>query len=154
MKNLNNGEKAGKILSTMLALVLTLSLVAGILPAMNPAFAESEFKHPSPFSKVGKASYYHNGRFTGNLIVNGVDISDWQSKKCDFSEAKADGVDFAILSGAISCSQYSVYWARVVFLSTMGAVLLHSISKSVDCSLSHFSVCFFVRPSGGLTVFC
>ena len=97
MKNLNNGEKAGKILSTMLALVLTLSLVAGILPAMNPAFAESEFKHPSPFSKVGKASYYHNGRFTGNLIVNGVDISDWQSKKCDFSEAKADGVDFAIL---------------------------------------------------------
>ena len=29
--------------------------------------------------------------------MNGVDISDWQSKKCNFAAAKADGVDFAIM---------------------------------------------------------
>ena len=97
MKNRNNEKRVKRFLSTALALVLTLCMAAAILPAVDPAFAASEFKSPSPFSKVGKSTYYHKGRFTGNLIVNGVDISDWQSKKCDFSAAKKDGVDFAIM---------------------------------------------------------
>ncbi|MBQ6440782.1 MAG: hypothetical protein IJJ06_11825 [Mogibacterium sp.] len=96
MKSLNTVKKR-KHLSKILALVLTLCLTAGILPVLRPAFAESEFKYASPFKKVGKATYYHKGKYTGNLIVNGVDISDWQSKKCDFIDAKKDGVDFAIL---------------------------------------------------------
>ncbi len=81
----------------MLALVLTLCLAAGVLPAIDMASAASEFSYASPFRKTGKSTYYHNARFAGNLIVNGVDISDWQSKKCDFAAAKADGVDYAIL---------------------------------------------------------
>ena len=63
----------------------------------DPVYAASEFKYSSPFSNTGKSTYYHNGRFTGNLIVNGVDISDWQSRNCDFTKAKAAGVDFAIM---------------------------------------------------------
>ena len=60
-------------------------------------FAASEFQTSSPFNNVDYSSYYHNGRFTGNLIVNGVDISEWQSKNCDFAKAKNAGVDYAIL---------------------------------------------------------
>jgi len=97
MKNRKTEKRAKRFLSTAVALVLTLCMAAAVLPVIDPAFAASEFKYPSPFKKVGKATYYHKGRFTNNLIVNGIDISDWQSKKCDFAEAKADGVDFAIL---------------------------------------------------------
>ena len=97
MKNHNTGKKARNLLSTVMALALTLCLVAGVLPASDPAYAASEFAYPSPFSNVGNSTYYHNGRFAGNLIVNGVDISDWQSKNCNFASAKAAGVDFAIM---------------------------------------------------------
>ena len=47
--------------------------------------------------QTGYSTYYHNGRFANNLIVNGVDISDWQSKKCNFAQAKAAGVDYSIM---------------------------------------------------------
>ena len=97
MKKHNTGKKARNLLSTVMALALTLCLVAGVLPAADPAYAASEFAYPSPFSNVGNSTYYHNGRFAGNLIVNGVDISDWQSKNCNFASAKAAGVDFAIM---------------------------------------------------------
>lgn len=97
MKIRNTGKKAGKFLSAALAMVLTLSLVAGVLPVIDPAYAASEFKYASPFSNTGYSTYYHNGRFTNNLIVNGVDISDWQSKKCDFAAAKTAGVDYSIM---------------------------------------------------------
>ena len=79
-------------MSMVLALALTLCLTAGILPVIDPVNAASEFKYASPFSKTGYSTYYHNGRFTDNLIVNGVDISDWQSKKCRFNDAKASEV--------------------------------------------------------------
>ena len=65
--------------------------------ADGSVFAASEFKYASPFNKTGYDTYYHNGRFTDNLIVNGVDISDWQSKKCDFGKAKTAGVDYSIM---------------------------------------------------------
>ena len=90
-------KQAKRSVSRMLALLLTLCLAAGALPFIEPAYAASEFKYPSPFAKTGYDSYYHSGRFANNLIVNGVDISDWQSKKCRFDEAKAAGVDFSIM---------------------------------------------------------
>ena len=97
MNNQRTKKRLRRFLSIALTTVLILSLAAGIMPVMNQATAASEFKYASPFSNVGKKTYYHNGRFTGNLIVNGVDISDWQSKKCDFTTAKAGGVDYAIM---------------------------------------------------------
>ena len=49
----------------------------------------------SPFSNVEYKSYIHNTKFSDSIILNGVDMSDWQSKNSDFSKAK--GVDFVIL---------------------------------------------------------
>lgn len=61
------------------------------------ALAASEYNYSSPFAKTGYNTYYHNGRFTGNAIVNGVDASYWQHKNCNWNTAKAKGVDYAIL---------------------------------------------------------
>lgn len=97
MRKKNNINRAGKIMSKALALMITLCMVAGALQFLEPVYAASDFKYSSPFSNTGKSSYYHKGRYTNNLIVNGVDISDWQSKKCDFRTAKKNGVDYAIM---------------------------------------------------------
>ena len=105
MKNRNTKKKAKRFLSAALVLVMTLSLMAGVLPVIDPAYAATEFKYASPFSKTGYSSYYHKDKYAGNLIVNGVDISDWQSKKCRFGDAKKDGVDFVIMR--VTYSSYS-----------------------------------------------
>ena len=98
-------KRKSRVMSKMLGLLLTLSLVAGILPVFEQAYAASEFKYGSPFAKTGYDTYYHHGRFTDNLIVNGVDISDWQSKNCRFADAKKAGVDYAIIR--VTYSSYS-----------------------------------------------
>ena len=99
-------KRTGKrFLSSVMVLVMTLGLVAGLVPVIGPANAASEFKYASPFKKTGYSTYYHKAQYTGNLIVNGVDISDWQSKNCRFDDAKKAGVDFAILR--VTYSSYS-----------------------------------------------
>ena len=98
-------RKARRLLSAALALVMTLTLVAGLVPVIDPAYAATEFKYASPFSKTGYSTYYHKAKYSGNLIVNGVDISDWQSKNCRFDDAKKDGVDFCIMR--VTYSSYS-----------------------------------------------
>ena len=79
---------------TLIVCILTVCLAAGTAMFDEPAYG---FSGGTPFANTGRSTYYHNDRFKGNLIVNGVDISDWQSKKCDFSKAKAAGVDYAIM---------------------------------------------------------
>ena len=105
MKNRNTEKKPKRFLSAALVLVMTLSLMAGVLPVIDPAYAATEFKYASPFSKTGYSTYYHKARYSGNLIVNGVDISDWQSKNCRFDDAKKAGVDFCIMR--VTYSSYS-----------------------------------------------
>ena len=95
MKNNKRGKR--NFAKTALVFMLALCVFASGAFVDGEVFAASEFTTPSPFSNAGYSSYYHNGRFTGNLIVNGVDISEWQSKNCRFNEAKAAGVDFAIM---------------------------------------------------------
>ena len=92
-------NKRGKRNLAKTALVFMLALCVFISGAFvdGEVFAASEFQTSSPFSNADYSSYYHNGRFTNNLIVNGVDISEWQSKNCRFNDAKAAGVDFAIM---------------------------------------------------------
>ena len=102
MENLR--AKAKRIISSLLVTALTLGLVAGLL-AIEPANAASEFSYASPFQKTGYSTYYHKARYADNLIVNGVDISDWQSKNCRFGDAKKAGVDFAIMR--VTYSSYS-----------------------------------------------
>ena len=67
-------KQAKRSISKILALLLTLCLTAGVLPALEPAYAASEFKYASPFKKTGNSTYYHKAKYAGNLIVNGVDI--------------------------------------------------------------------------------
>lgn len=81
----------------MLVGMLALCMLAGSFITGSPAVAASNFSSASPFSNTGYSTYYHNGKYSGNLIVNGVDISDWQSKNCRFDKAKKDGVDFSIM---------------------------------------------------------
>ena len=77
------------IVRTMIVFMLAVCLAAGTVFA--------DFSGSSPFSNTGRSSYTHNGRFSSCLVVNGVDISDWQSKNCNFAKAKNAGVDFAIM---------------------------------------------------------
>ena len=103
-KKLPEGElmkrnKKGKrnMARTAIVCVLTVCMLCCGAILDGEVYAASEFKYASPFSKTGYDTYYHNGRFTGNVIVNGVDISAWQSKNCDFAKAKNAGVDYAIM---------------------------------------------------------
>lgn len=90
-------KKSRKTIRTVLICMLMVCMLWGGAYFDEPVYAASEFKYASPFSNTGRTAYYHNGRFTGNMIVNGVDISDWQSRNCDFTKARAAGVDFAIM---------------------------------------------------------
>ena len=95
MRTQNRKRRSG-FASTMIVCMLTVCMTAGAAMFDGPAYG-GDFSGGSPFSNTGRSTYYHNGRFSGNLIVNGVDISDWQSKNCDFAKAKNAGVDFAIM---------------------------------------------------------
>ncbi|MBQ2692356.1 MAG: hypothetical protein IJF53_09390 [Clostridia bacterium] len=94
MKNKKGKRNFAK---AVLVFMTTLCVFTGNVFINGEAFAASEFSSASPFSKVDYSTYYHNGRFTGNVIVNGVDVSYWQNKNCNWNSAKAAGVDYAIL---------------------------------------------------------
>ena len=94
--NTQNRTGRSDLARTLIVCMLTLCMAAGTALFDEPAYG-GDFSGSSPFSNTGRSTYYHNGRFNGNLIVNGVDISEWQSKNCDFAKAKNAGVDFAIM---------------------------------------------------------
>lgn len=103
----------------------------------------SSFGRKTPFSHTGRSTYYHNGRFSKSLIVNGVDISDWQSKRCNFAKAKNAGVDFAIMkvSGTyygrkkLSCykdSNFSYQYRNAKANSVMVGVYVFSQARNAS----------------------
>ena len=94
--NTQNRTRRSDLARTLIVCMLTLCMAAGTALFDESAYG-GDFSGSSPFSNTGRSTYYHNGRFNGNLIVNGVDISEWQSKNCDFAKAKNAGVDFAIM---------------------------------------------------------
>ena len=51
------------------------------------------FSGTSPYTG---GTYEHNDRFAGRLVVNGIDVSQWQGT-IDWNKVKADGIDFAII---------------------------------------------------------
>ena len=85
-------EKMKKRVKTIIVGILTLCMIAGSALAFAPANAASSSK-----SAFVNKSYTHNSKYDGRLIVNGVDTSEWQSKKCNWTKAKAAGVDYAIM---------------------------------------------------------
>ena len=100
MKKTRTRSKLSRIIT---AGALSLCMIAGSLPFTGPAYAASSFTSDSPFGGTtygkgtGDKTYTHSGTFSGDLIVNGVDVSWWQAEKTDWTKAKAEGVDFAIL---------------------------------------------------------
>ena len=78
---------------------ISVSLGAALWGAALPVEAFSTFSGSSPFSGVAYGTYYHNAdKFGGNIILNGVDVSEYQNgSKSDWTRAKANGVDFVIL---------------------------------------------------------
>ena len=71
--------------------VLTSLILIGAL-VFTTAFA---FAGTSVSRYTGK-TYSHNSRFDNSVIVNGLDVSIYQ-KTIDWQQAKADGIDFAIV---------------------------------------------------------
>lgn len=53
-----------------------------------------DFQGQSPFNNN---NYYHNSRFANSLIINGIDISEWQHSNSSLEKAKNAGADFVIL---------------------------------------------------------
>ena len=94
---IKRGKSFRRKMNAALALMLALFIAAGTAFTDGIASAATEPTSASPFSNTGYSKYYHNARFTDDLFVHGVDISDWQSKKCRFGDAKAAGVDYAIM---------------------------------------------------------
>ncbi|MBQ9179298.1 MAG: SH3 domain-containing protein [Firmicutes bacterium] len=86
-------RELNKVARSAVVCLLAFCVFAVSALASAPAEAAS-FSGKSPFT--GK-SYNHNSRYSGRAIVNGVDVSSWQSKNCNWSQAKAAGVDYAIM---------------------------------------------------------
>ncbi|MBE6040481.1 MAG: hypothetical protein E7219_05915 [Clostridiales bacterium] len=89
-----NGLK--RFASGLLIMAMTIGLASGFGFVGESSYA-GDFGSGSPYSSTGRSTYYHNGRYASSVLVNGVDISDWQSKNCDFGAARNAGVDFAIM---------------------------------------------------------
>ena len=91
---MNIQKKIAKVSVHALVLVLTVTLVTGLSGWGNEALAATSGS--SPFANT-RSTYQHNGRFDGNLIVHGVDVSYFQAVGSDWNKAKKDGCDYAIM---------------------------------------------------------
>lgn len=86
--NDKNTEKRRKRSVATGAIALVLAFAMTFTTAV--AFAATSV---SPFSGT---SYTHNSQFDDRIVLNGIDVSEWQ-KNIDWEAAKAEGVDFAII---------------------------------------------------------
>ena len=120
----------------MIVLVLTVCLVTGLAGAADPAFAVSSSK--SPFANT-KSSYQHNGRFDGNLIVHGVDVSYFQSMSSDWNKAKRNQCDYAIMrvtyttygNGSLNVdSKFATHFTKARAAGVMRGVYVFSQAKN------------------------
>lgn len=126
-----------RITRHMLVLMLTVSLVTGIAGLSDDAYAASS--SASPFANT-KSSYLHNGRFDGNLIVNGVDVSYYQSVASDWNTAKKAGCDYAIIrvtyttygKGTLNIdSKFATHFNKAKAAGVMKGVYVFSQAKNV-----------------------
>ncbi len=79
---------AGRVFTVCL---MTLCLTAAMF---NFIGADDSYAASSPFISN---SYTHDSRFDNSLILDGLDVSYWQSEASNWKTAKKKGVDFAIL---------------------------------------------------------
>lgn len=70
--------------------ILTLILMFTLVAQSSFAYA---FSSNSPYTGQ---TYQHNDRFSDRIVVNGIDVSQWQGT-INWDKVKADGIDFAII---------------------------------------------------------
>ena len=99
MKTYSIGKKILSIALATLMLMRVAFYGAISTYAEAPDVDFATFTGKSPFSSTGYSKYYHNKeKFQGSVILNGVDISAYQSAgKSNYVTAKSKGVDFAII---------------------------------------------------------
>lgn len=73
-----------------IAFILTLILMFTLVAQSSFAYA---FSSNSPYTGE---TYQHNDRFSDSIVVNGIDVSQWQGT-INWEKVKADGIDFAII---------------------------------------------------------
>ena len=129
-------KKLSKAAAHMLVFMLTLSLIAGLTGLNNEAFAASSSK--SPFANT-KSSYTHNGRFDGNLIVHGVDVSYYQAVGSNWNKAKKNKCDYSIMrvtyttygSGSLNIdSKFATHYKKAKAAGVMAGVYVFSQAKN------------------------
>ena len=76
----------------MMALVITLAAFAVVSAA-----AGAEAHGSTSVSRYTGKTYTHSDTFGDALIVDGVDVSYVQKNNVDWQQAKADGIDVAII---------------------------------------------------------
>ena len=120
----------------MIVLVLTLCLVTGLAGFDNNVYATSS--SGSPFANT-KSSYLHNGRFDGNLIVHGVDVSYYQAVGSDWNKAKKNKCDYSIMrvtyttygSGSLNIdSKFATHYKKAKAAGVMAGVYVFSQAKN------------------------
>lgn len=84
-----NNRIAGKALAVLLAICMVGCSFIFAEPVSAGVFSTT--------SVLNGGTYTHAARYDGKMIVNGVDVSYWQSKSSDWEKAKANGVDYAIM---------------------------------------------------------
>lgn len=132
-------KRAGiiRISRCLTVLLLTVCLVTGLAGFGDGAYAATSTG--SPFANT-KASYQHNARFDGNLIVHGVDVSYFQSTTSDWAKAKLNGCDYAIMrvtyttygNGSLNVdSKFSTHFKKAKAAGVMKGVYVFSQATSV-----------------------
>ena len=129
-------KRIAKISVHALVFLLTVSLIAGLAGFEEKSFATTSTS--SPFRNT-KSSYQHNGRFDGNVIVHGVDVSYFQSTKTDWVAAKKNQCDFAIMrvtyttygNGSLNLdSKFATHYKKAKAAGVMKGIYVFSQAKS------------------------
>lgn len=136
---MKNSSRITRAARHIMVLMLTFSLVTGLAAAGHDADAATSTG--SPFANTRK-SYQHNTRFDGNLIVNGVDVSYFQSAASDWAAAKRNGCDFSIMrvtyttyqsSGNMYIdSKFATHFNKARAAGIMKGIYVFSQAKSAD----------------------
>ena len=129
-------KKLSQMAVHMIVLVLTLCLVTGLAGFDNNVYATSS--SGSPFANT-KSSYLHNGRFDGNLIVHGVDVSYYQAVGSNWNKAKKNKCDYSIMrvtyttygSGSLNIdSKFATHYKKAKAAGVMAGVYVFSQAKN------------------------
>lgn len=62
-----------------------------------PASFSSLFRRGAGTNAYTGKTYTHQARFNNLIVLNGIDVSEWQGKNIDWNKVKAAGIDYAFI---------------------------------------------------------